>query len=141
MRTIDHFIGGGSYQAGERQAEVFNPSEVQVQATVRLGTATDLQKAIDAAKAAQPQLPGQIARQRWMRSSVFNTRSSCSGWLTAQSFCGAKRMRAPLAPPRLSPPRKVEAEAQAVPTSSATLRPESSTLAFRAAASVASISG
>jgi len=54
MRTIDHFIGGGSLQSGERQAEVFNPSEGQVQATVRLGTATDLQTAVDAAKAAQP---------------------------------------------------------------------------------------
>ena len=54
MRTIDHFIGGGSFQSGERQADVFNPSEGQVQATVRLGTATDLQKAVDAAKAAQP---------------------------------------------------------------------------------------
>ncbi|MCW3798533.1 CoA-acylating methylmalonate-semialdehyde dehydrogenase [Sphingomonas sp. BN140010] len=54
MRTIDHFIGGGSFQSGDRQAEVFNPSEGQVQATVRLGTATDLQQAVDAAKAAQP---------------------------------------------------------------------------------------
>ena len=33
-------------------------------------------------------------------------------------------MRAPLAPPRLSEPRKVEADAQAVETSSATDRPE-----------------
>jgi len=54
MRQIDHFIGGGSVQSGERQAEVFNPCEGEVQATVRLGTATDLQTAIDAAKAAQP---------------------------------------------------------------------------------------
>ncbi|URD61013.1 CoA-acylating methylmalonate-semialdehyde dehydrogenase [Sphingomonas sp. KRR8] len=54
MRSIDHFIGGGSHSSGERQAEVFNPCEGQVQATVRLGTASDLQKAIDAAKAAQP---------------------------------------------------------------------------------------
>ena len=52
-----------------------------------------------------------------MPSSVFSTCASCSGWLTAQSFCGARRMRAPLAPPRLSEPRKVEAEAQAVETS------------------------
>ena len=37
-------------------------------------------------------------------------------------------MRAPLAPPRLSPPRKVEAEAHAVPTSSETVRPEASNL-------------
>ena len=33
-------------------------------------------------------------------------------------------MRAPLAPPRLSEPRKVEAEAQAVATSSETDKPE-----------------
>lgn len=54
MRTIDHFIGGGSFQSGERQSEVFNPSEGSVQASVRLGTVQDLQKAVDAAKAAQP---------------------------------------------------------------------------------------
>ncbi|WP_114226693.1 MULTISPECIES: CoA-acylating methylmalonate-semialdehyde dehydrogenase [Sphingomonas] len=54
MRSIDHFIGGGSHAAGERQAEVFNPSEGAVQATVRLGTVSELQKAVDAAKAAQP---------------------------------------------------------------------------------------
>ncbi|GLR48027.1 CoA-acylating methylmalonate-semialdehyde dehydrogenase [Sphingomonas astaxanthinifaciens] len=54
MRSIDHFIGGGSFQSGDRQAEVFNPSEGSVQASVRLGTVHDLQKAVDAAKAAQP---------------------------------------------------------------------------------------
>jgi hypothetical protein len=59
----------------------------------------------------------------------------------AQSFCGARRMRAPLAPPRLSEPRKVEAEAQAVVTSSAIDRPEASIFAFRSAMSAASISG
>jgi hypothetical protein len=36
--------------------------------------------------------------------------------LTSQSFCGARRMRAPLAPPRLSLPRNVDAEAHAVET-------------------------
>jgi hypothetical protein len=50
-------------------------------------------------------------------------------------------MRAPLAPPRLSDPRKVEAEAQAVDTSSETERPEARILAFRAAMSAASTSG
>jgi hypothetical protein len=50
-------------------------------------------------------------------------------------------MRAPLAPPRLSEPLKVEAEAQAVATSSLTLNPEASTFAFKAAMSAASISG
>ena len=46
-----------------------------------------------------------------------STLASSAGSLTSQSFCGARRMRAPLAPPRLSEPRKVEAEAQAVLTS------------------------
>ena len=50
----------------------------------------------------------------WMPSSVVSTFASFAGWFTSQSFCGASRMRAPLAPPRLSEPRKVEAEAQAV---------------------------
>ena len=33
--------------------------------------------------------------------------------LTSQFFCGSRRIRAPLAPPRLSPPRNVEALAKA----------------------------
>ena len=53
----------------------------------------------------------------WMPSSAFRTFASSAGWLTSQSFCGARRMRAPLAPPRLSEPRKVDADAQAVETS------------------------
>ena len=61
--------------------------------------------------------------------------------MTSQSFCGARRMRAPLAPPRLSEPRKVDAEAQAVETSSATDRPDARILALSAAMSRASISG
>ena len=56
-------------------------------------------------------------------------------------FCGARRMRAPLAPPRLSEPRKLEAEAQAVETSADTDRPEASTAFFSAAMSCSSISG
>ncbi|MCY1296602.1 hypothetical protein D9M70_459980 [compost metagenome] len=67
--------------------------------------------------------------------------ASCAGWLTCQSFCGARRMRAPLAPPRLSEPRKVEADAQAVETSSETERPEARILALRSAISLASTSG
>ena len=58
LRSIDHFIGGSSFASGERPegriAEVFDPNQGQVQAHVRLGTAADLQKAVDAAKAAQP---------------------------------------------------------------------------------------
>src|SRR5438309_6514132 len=54
LRSIDHFIGGSSFASGERQGEVFDPNQGQPQAQVRFGTAADLQKAIDAAKAAQP---------------------------------------------------------------------------------------
>ena len=52
-----------------------------------------------------------------------NTRLSCSGLFTSQSFCGARRIRAPLAPPRISEPRKVEALAQAVSTISCRVNP------------------
>src|SRR4029453_3753207 len=54
LRTIDHFIDGSTFASGERQGDVFDPNHGQVQAQVRLGTAADLQKAVDAAKAAQP---------------------------------------------------------------------------------------
>jgi malonate-semialdehyde dehydrogenase (acetylating)/methylmalonate-semialdehyde dehydrogenase len=54
LRSIDHFIGGSTFASGERQGEVFDPNQGQPQAQVRFGTAADLQKAIDAAKAAQP---------------------------------------------------------------------------------------
>jgi len=54
LRSIDHFIGGSSFASGERQGDVFDPNQGQVQAQVRFGTAADLQKAVDAAKAAQP---------------------------------------------------------------------------------------
>lgn len=52
LRSIDHFIGGSTFASGERHSDVFDPNQGQVQAQVRLGTAADLQKAIDAAKAA-----------------------------------------------------------------------------------------
>src|ERR1700741_3411747 len=54
LRSIDHFIGGSAFASGERQGDVFDPNQGQVQANVRFGTAADLQKAVDAAKAAQP---------------------------------------------------------------------------------------
>ena len=53
----------------------------------------------------------------WTASSFCNTVASSAGLFTFQSFCGASRMRAPLAPPRLSEKRNVEADAQAVETS------------------------
>src|SRR5437764_6820151 len=54
LRSIDHFIGGSSFASGERQGDVFDPNQGQVQANVRLGTASDLEKAMDSARAAQP---------------------------------------------------------------------------------------
>ena len=42
LRSIDHFIGGSSFASGERQGDVFDPNQGQVQAQVRLGTAADL---------------------------------------------------------------------------------------------------
>ena len=48
-------------------------------------------------------------------------------------------MRAPLAPPRLSERRNVEADAQAVETSCDTVRPEARIFAFRSAMSLSSI--
>lgn len=68
MRTIGHFIGGGSFASGARQGDVFNPSQGQVQATVRLGTSTDLQKAVDSANAA---LPGWAATNPQRRARVM----------------------------------------------------------------------
>ena len=48
-----------------------------------------------------------------------------------QSICGARRMRAPFAPPRLSVPRYDAADAQAVETSRKTDNPEAKTFALR----------
>ena len=68
MRAIDHFIGGGSVAAGARQGEVYNPSLGEVQATVCLGSATELQSAIDSANAA---LPGWSATNPQRRARVM----------------------------------------------------------------------
>ena len=76
----------------------------------------------------------------WIVSSTASTLASSGGLLTSQSFCGARRMRAPLAPPRLSVPRKVDADAHAVETSWEVESPEARTLAFNAAMSLASTS-
>src|SRR5215469_17426875 len=62
-----------------------------------------------------------------MPSRVRSTSASWSGLLTSQPLCGCRRTRAPLAPPRLSLPRNVEADAHAVDTSWATVRPEART--------------
>src|SRR5512145_1268053 len=76
----------------------------------------------------------------WMASRALSTFASWAGWLTSQSFWGARRMRPPLAPPRLSDPRKVDAEAQAVEINSDTDKPEDRILPLREAISCSSIS-
>src|SRR5690349_3731316 len=55
MRTIDHFIAGGTGSAtGGRTHQVWNPSTGEVQAEVALGDAALLERAVAAAKQAQP---------------------------------------------------------------------------------------
>ena len=68
-------------------------------------------------------------------SMAASALASASGSLATQPFCGARRMRAPLAPPRMSDARNVLAEAQAVLTSSAVERPHASNLALSAVTS------
>ena len=53
MRQIDHLIVGGA-GAAARTSEVFDPNNGGVQATVPLGDAALLEKAVQAAQAAQP---------------------------------------------------------------------------------------
>jgi len=80
LRSIDHFIGGSTFASGERQGDVFDPNQGQVQAQVRLGTAADLQKAVDAAKAAQPAWAA--TNWRIMRSGA------ASIWRQRSAICG-----------------------------------------------------
>ena len=47
-------FAGAAFASGERQSDVFNPSQGDVQAQVRLGSAADLEKAMIAARTAQP---------------------------------------------------------------------------------------
>ena len=88
-------------------------------------------------------IPGGADKVLFLLAPLITATLTLAGWagsLAAQPFCGASRPRAPLAPPRLSPPRKVEAEAHAVATSSEAVRPASSTWALRTAWSCASSS-
>jgi malonate-semialdehyde dehydrogenase (acetylating)/methylmalonate-semialdehyde dehydrogenase len=54
MRAIDHFLAGAEGGGSARQGDVFDPNTGQVQARVALGTKADLDRAVAAAKAAQP---------------------------------------------------------------------------------------
>ncbi len=68
MRNIDHFIAGATFASGERQGDVFDPNNGGVQAKVGLGTAGDLAKAMDAARAA---FPGWAATNPQRRARVM----------------------------------------------------------------------
>ena len=54
MRQIDHFIAGGGAGSSTRKGDVFDPNTGQVQAQVTLGVQADLDRAVSAARAAQP---------------------------------------------------------------------------------------
>lgn len=54
MRQIDHFIAGGAGATATRFADIMDPNNGGVQARVALGDAAVLQRAVDAALAAQP---------------------------------------------------------------------------------------
>ncbi len=54
MRIIDHHIAGQAVAAGTRSSPVFDPNSGQVQAEVRLAGADLLERAVAAARAAQP---------------------------------------------------------------------------------------
>ncbi len=68
MRIIDHFIAGASEPPGGRSSDVFDPNQGTVQAQVLLGTASDLQRAVEAANAA---LPGWVATNPQRRARVM----------------------------------------------------------------------
>jgi malonate-semialdehyde dehydrogenase (acetylating) / methylmalonate-semialdehyde dehydrogenase len=54
MREIAHMIAGGAIGNPARQGEIFDPNTGQVQAKVALGGRVELDRAVAAAKAAQP---------------------------------------------------------------------------------------
>ncbi|WP_102961074.1 CoA-acylating methylmalonate-semialdehyde dehydrogenase [Mangrovicella endophytica] len=68
MSDIGHFIDGARIEGGDRSAAVFNPATGQVERRVALADATILQRAVDAAKAAQP---GWAATNPQRRARVF----------------------------------------------------------------------
>ncbi|WP_420142084.1 CoA-acylating methylmalonate-semialdehyde dehydrogenase [Sphingomonas sp.] len=54
MRDIAHLIAGGAGSAAARHGDVYDPNEGTIQARVALGGKTELDRAVAAAKAAQP---------------------------------------------------------------------------------------
>ena len=67
----------------------------------------------------------------WIFCRVPITFDNSSGLFTSQLLCGSKQILAPLAPPLLSDPLKVDAEAQAVFTISEMLNPLSEIIFFK----------
>ncbi|MCA1748739.1 MAG: CoA-acylating methylmalonate-semialdehyde dehydrogenase [Sphingomonadales bacterium] len=56
MRTVEHFIGGeATGGGGSRSHDIWDPNNGEVQARVALGTADDLEGAVQKARAAQPE--------------------------------------------------------------------------------------
>jgi malonate-semialdehyde dehydrogenase (acetylating)/methylmalonate-semialdehyde dehydrogenase len=56
MRKIEHFIGGRTLAGGSgRHGDVFDPNTGQVQARVPLASSAELDRAVEAASAAQPE--------------------------------------------------------------------------------------
>ena len=80
-----------------------------------------------------------LLKSCWTFSSACSALPSSAGSLTSQFRCGARRIRAPFAPPRLSVPRKLAAAAQAVDTSREIDSPDARILALRAAMSCSPI--
>ena len=86
LRSIDHFIGGSSFASGERQGDVFDPNQGQVQAQVRLGTAAELQKAVDAAKAAQPAWAATNPQRRARVMFEFKRAGRSATWTSSRDL-------------------------------------------------------
>ena len=75
MRSIEHFINGQSVAEGARHGDVWNPSQGEIQARVNLGTPQTLQKAVDAALAAQPGKASRAAATAFSRSAAVPKRT------------------------------------------------------------------
>ncbi|MCW4116061.1 CoA-acylating methylmalonate-semialdehyde dehydrogenase [Aurantimonas sp. MSK8Z-1] len=70
MNEIGHFIDGARVGGSGRTADVFNPATGQVAARLALGGASDLERAVEAARAAQP---AWAATNPQRRARVFMT--------------------------------------------------------------------
>ncbi|MCQ8783423.1 CoA-acylating methylmalonate-semialdehyde dehydrogenase [Mangrovibrevibacter kandeliae] len=70
MNEIGHFIDGARVGGSGRTADVFNPATGQIAARLALGGASDLERAVEAARAAQP---AWAATNPQRRARVFMT--------------------------------------------------------------------